>query len=110
MRARATPRDYEQDEVAEKPVRDEDAEAFEEEADATPEIDEAAEEPDPAAADDDDVEGGAAPAEAEPDLGVDFDEEADLEEEAEDDVPFLEDEDADLEGDDIVIPGDEEER
>ena len=26
------------------------------------------------------------------------------------DVPFLEDEDADLEGEDIVIPGDEEER
>ena len=110
-RPRATVRDDEADDVAEKPVRDEEAEAFgEEDAEATPEIDEAAEEPDGSPADDEDAEAGAAaPAEAEPDLGVDYDEEADAAEEESDDVPFLEDEDADIEGDDIALPGEDEE-
>ncbi len=110
-RPRAAVRDFEETEA--KPVRDEETEAFEEEAEATPEIDEAADEPDPAAADDDDAEGGvAAPAEPDADLGVDYDEEADVvadEEEEADDVPFLEDEDADIEGDDIALPGEDEE-
>lgn len=111
-RPRATVRDYEDTETVAKPAPDEDAEAFEEEAETTPEIDEAADEPDPNAADDDAEGGTAAPNEAEPGLGVDFDEEADIAEEEEgDDVPFLEDEDSDIEGDDIALPGaDEEER
>jgi uncharacterized protein (TIGR02300 family) len=109
-RPRTVIRDDEPDDTADKPVRDEDTEAFEEEdAEATPEIDEAAEEPDGAPADDEDAEAGAAaPGEPEPDLGVDFDEEADAAEET-DDVPFLEDEDADIEGDDIALPGEDEE-
>ena len=110
-RPRTVIRDDEPDEAEAKPVRDEEAEAFgEEEQETTPEIDEAAEEADPPA-DDEDAEAGATP-EPEADLGVDFDEEADAAEEEEaDDVPFLEDEDADIEGDDIAIPGaDEEER
>ena len=111
-RPRATVRDYEDTDTEAKPVRDEETEAFEEEAEATPEIDEAADEPDPGAADDDAEGGAAAPGDPEPGLGVDFDEEADVAEEEEaDDVPFLEDEDADIEGDDIALPGgDEEER
>ena len=111
-RPRAAVRDYEADDAEPKPVRDEDAEPFGEETEATPEIDEAADEPDPGAVDDDDAEGGGAPAAAEPasDLGVDFDEEADLAEEEEaDDVPFLEDEDADADAEDLAIPGEEEE-
>ncbi len=110
-RPRATVRDYETDDAEAKPVRDEDAEAFGEEQEATPEIDEAADEPDPTPADDDAEGGAATPGEPEADLGVDYDEEADLaaddEEEADDDVPFLEDEDADA--DEIALPGDDEE-
>ena len=110
-RPRTVVRDDEPDDVVEKPVRDEEAEAFEEEdTEATPEIDEAAEEPDGTPADDEDAEaGGAAPGEPEADLGVDFDEEAEAAEEESDDVPFLEDEDADIEGDDIALPGEDEE-
>ncbi len=112
-RPRTPVRDYEQDDAEAKPVRDEDAEAFGEAEEATPELDAAADEPDPGA-EDDDAEGGAAPAaEPEPGLGVDYDEEADLveaEETEDDDVPFLEDEDADDDAD-IALPGaDEEER
>ena len=111
-RPRAAVRDFETDEAEAKPVRDEETEADEEEdAETTPEIDEAADEPDGTPADDDDAEAGAAEPEADPGLGVDFDEEADAEPEEEaDDVPFLEDEDAEIEGDDIAIPSDEEER
>ena len=90
-RGRPVP-NYEDDQPAEKPVRDEDAEELEEEADATPEIDAAADEPDPAATDDDD-----APA-VEPDAGVseDFGEDAeDPAAEDDDDVPFLEEEEDD---------------
>ena len=111
-RPRTVVRDDEPEEAVEKPVRDEEAEAFgEEDAEATPEIDEAADEPDGSSTDDDDAEGGGAtPGEPEADLGVDFDEEADAAEEEEaDDVPFLEDEDADIEGDDIALPGEDEE-
>ena len=109
-RPRAAVRDDEADDAPEKPVRDEEAEAFgEEEQETTPEIDEAAEEADTPADDEDAEAGVVAPTEAEPDLGVDFDEEADAAEEESDDVPFLEDEDADIEGDDIALPGEEEE-
>lgn len=90
-RARAPAPDYESDE---KPAQTagEDADELEE-ADDTPEIDaEAAAEP--LVVDDEDDSG--APAEPEPaeDIGVDFEEDADLAETAEDDedVPFLEDE------------------
>ncbi len=111
-RPRAAVREEEAEDVADKPVRDEDAEAFgEEDAEATKEIDEAAEEADGAPADDEDAEaGGAAPGEPEPGLGVDYDEEVDAAEEEEeaDDVPFLEDEDADIE-DDVALPGADEE-
>ena len=111
-RPRTVIRDDEPDDAEAKPVRDEEAEPFgEEEAEATPEIDEAADEPDGTPADDEDAEAADAAPEPEGDLGVDFDEEADAADEEADDVPFLEDEDADIEGDDIAIPGaDEEER
>jgi uncharacterized protein (TIGR02300 family) len=93
MRARSTVPDYEAEEEKPAPVRDADAEGFEEEPDDTPEIDEAAAEP--VEADEEEAEGPAAvPAD---DLGVDFAEE-DVESEAEEDdsVPFLEDEDDDF--------------
>ncbi len=51
--------------------------------------------------DDDAAEAPAAPAE---DLGVDFAEESELEEEADDAVPFLEDEDEDFPDDEIEGP------
>ena len=104
-RGRPVP-NYEDDQPAEKPVRDEDAEDLEEEADATPEIDAAAEEPDPAATDDDDDT--VAP---EPDAGVseDFGEDAeDPAAEEDDDVPFLEEEEDDDAFTDEDIEGAEE--
>lgn len=107
VRARSTPADYEQDEVAQKPARDEDQEGFEEEVEATPEIDEAAE-ADPIDTGDDEADEGGTPAPAgNDDLGVDFEEES--AEEA-DDVPFLEDEDDDLGEDDLGIPNDDEDK
>jgi uncharacterized protein (TIGR02300 family) len=93
VRARSSAPDYE-DEV-EKPakvVSEADADGFEDEVDETPEIDAAVDEVVEADDDADVVEGGpAAPAD---DLGVDFAEDEDLEDEG-DDVPFLEDEDDD---------------
>ena len=106
VRARSAAPDYE-DEV-EKPVKAPvEADGFEDEVDETPEIDEVADEP--AAADDDtDVAEGGAAAPAE-DLGVDFAEEEELEEEG-DDVPFLEDEDEDDSFEDEIegLPSDHE--
>lgn len=92
VRARSTAPDYETDD--EKPVKaatEVEADGYEDEVDETPEIDEAAEEV-VEVEDADAVEGGpAAPVD---DLGVDFAEDEELDEEA-DDVPFLEDEDED---------------
>lgn len=102
VRARSTTPDYEADDTPVKAAPDEDAEGFEEEVEATPEIDDAAAaEPVDTDEDGDDV---AAPAD---DIGVDFEEEPEGEEAA-DDVPFLEDEDDELGDDDIALPDDEE--
>ena len=97
VRARAITPDYEADEEP-KVKTDDEVEGFEDEVDDTPEIDEAAE-ADPVEGDEGD-EGGVAPDSAEPDLGVDFEEETALEEES-DDVPFLEEEDEDFSDDEI---------
>jgi uncharacterized protein (TIGR02300 family) len=93
VRARAVVPDYESDE--EKPVKetvDAEADGFEEEVDETPEVDEVPTEP--IETDEDVDEGVAVTAPPADDLGVDFADEEELEEEA-DDVPFLEDEDDD---------------
>jgi uncharacterized protein (TIGR02300 family) len=89
VRARSTTPDYEDAEEAPAKVAPE-PDGFEDEADETPEVDEGT--PEPLETDDetDPAEPGvAAPAD---DLGVDFVEEEELEEE-DSDVPFLEDED-----------------
>jgi uncharacterized protein (TIGR02300 family) len=105
IRARATPPDYEADEEKPAKVVDPDVEGFEDEPDETPELDEAVE-AEPLETDDDTVDTPAAPAE---DLGVDFAEDADLEEEADDAVPFLEDEDEDFVDEEIDgLPGEDE--
>ena len=106
VRARSAAPDYE--DAEEKPAKPaaEDTDGFEDEADDTPEVDEGA--PEPLESDDDDLDpsesGGGAASE---DLGVDFAEDEDLEEE-DSDVPFLEDEDDDdnLE-DEIDLPNEE---
>jgi uncharacterized protein (TIGR02300 family) len=93
VRARSSTPDYESDE--EKPVKaavDADADGFEEEVDETPEVDEVPAEPIETDEDVDDAVAVAPP--PADDLGVDFADEEELEEEA-DDVPFLEDEDDD---------------
>ncbi len=92
VRARTTTPDYEAEEEAPKPAVDPEADGYEEEADDTPEVDEVPAEP---IETDEDVDDPTvvAPAPAD-DLGVDFAEDEELEEEA-DDVPFLEDEDED---------------
>ncbi|MEO6341217.1 MAG: TIGR02300 family protein [Caulobacteraceae bacterium] len=96
VRARTITPDYETEE--EPKPKNEEVEGFEDEADDTPEIDEAVE-ADPVEVDE--VEDGVvAPDAAEPDLGVDFEEEAALEEES-DDVPFLEEEEDDFPDDEI---------
>ena len=108
VRARTTAPNYEADE--EKPVkaREPDAEEGFEEQDETPELDEAAE-AEPVEADEAE-EGGAPAAGAEPNIGVDFEEEAaELDNETED-VPFLEEEeDGDFPDEDIERPGGEDE-
>ena len=93
VRARTAAPDYEADEEAKvKPGEDEDAEGFEEEAEETPEIDEAIE-AEPVETEEGEEGVPVAPV-GEPDLGVDYEEEvADLDEEAAEDVPFLEEED-----------------
>jgi uncharacterized protein (TIGR02300 family) len=104
VRARAVTPDYDADD--EKPVAPpKEPDGYEDEVDETPEIDEAAE-ADVVESDDDDTDPAAAPAPAGDDLGVDFAEDEDLAEEA-DDVPFLEDEDEDDVLDDEIegLPG-----
>ncbi len=108
VRARSTAPDYETDD--EKPVKaapEAEADGYEDEVDETPEIDVAATEVVEVDEDADAVEGGpAAPAD---DLGVDFAEDEELEDEA-DDVPFLEDEDEDDNFEDEIegLPDDRE--
>ena len=101
-RARSTTPDYE--DADEKPVTAaEEPDGFEDEVDETPEID-AAVDADVMEVDDLDSDGVATPNSPD-DLGVDFAEDGDLEEEA-DDVPFLEDEDDDFPEDEIEgLPG-----
>ena len=101
-RARTTTPDYEDaEETPAKVVEDQDG--FEDEVDETPEID-AAVDVEPMVGDDLDSDGGPVP-NAPDDLGVDFAEDSDLEEES-DDVPFLEDEDEDFPEDEIEgLPG-----
>jgi uncharacterized protein (TIGR02300 family) len=91
VRARSTTPDYEAEEEQPKPAVVE-PDGFEDEVDDTPEVDEAVVEPIEIDEDADIPEGGVTPP-AE-DLGVDFAEEEELEEEAAD-VPFLVDEDDD---------------
>lgn len=101
-RARSTTPDYE--DADEKPVKSaEETDGFEDEVDDTPEID-AAVDADVMEVDDLDSDGVTTPNSPD-DLGVDFAEDGDLEEEA-DDVPFLEDEDDDFPEDEIEgLPG-----
>ena len=101
-RARSTTPDYE--DADEKPVKAaEEPDGFEDEVDETPEID-AAVDADVMEVDDLDSDGVSTPNSPD-DLGVDFAEDGDLEEEA-DDVPFLEDEDDDFPEDEIEgLPG-----
>jgi hypothetical protein len=92
--------DYDADDEAEKKAREKAAaaeEGFEDEVEETPELDEAVSEVDPVEVEGD--EAGTTPAGGEPELGVDYEEAADLEEEGED-VPFLEEEEEDDFGDD----------
>jgi uncharacterized protein (TIGR02300 family) len=108
-RVRTRTPDYETEEEKEEKVTEE-VEGFEEEVPEVPEIDEAAE-VEPLESDEElEEEGGAAPAPSE-DIGVDFAEEAELEEGAEDEVPFLEDEEEDFGDDEIEgLPGEDEDR
>ncbi len=106
VRARSAAPDYEaEDEKPPKVVSEADTDGFEDEVDETPEIDEAAEEVVEVDDDADTVEGGVAP--PADDLGVDFAEDEELEDEG-DDVPFLEDEDDDddFEGEIEGLPDD----
>lgn len=106
VRARSAAPDYEDaDEPKEKVVAETDG--FEDEVDETPEIDEGAAEP---LEDDEDSAGEGGPAAPADDLGVDFAEEEELEED-EADVPFLEDEDEDDNFEDEIegLPGEEPE-
>ena len=105
VRARSTQPDYEDAEEAPvKPVVEPDG--FEDEADETPEVDEGVVEPLEADDDVDPAEGGVTP--PADDLGVDFAEEEELEEE-DADVPFLEDEDEEDSFEDEIegLPGEE---
>ena len=105
VRARSVVPDYEtEDDAAEKPAVEAEVEGFEDEVDDTPEIDQAA------AAEPLEVEDGDEPVEptAEPDLGVDFEEEVALEDDVED-VPFLEDDDEDFPDDEIDVISDDDE-
>ncbi len=100
VRARAVTPDYDADDEAEKKAREKAAaaeEGFEDEVEETPELDEAASEVDPVEVEGDEAD--TTPVGGEPELGVDYEEAADLEEEGED-VPFLEEEEEDDFGDD----------
>ncbi|MES2035110.1 MAG: TIGR02300 family protein [Pseudomonadota bacterium] len=110
VRARSAAPDYEADEEKEeKKVVPESEDGFEEEPDQTPEIDdEAAAEP--IETDDDDTDAATTPAAGADDLGVDFAEDEELADEADEDVPFLEDEeDDDFPEDEIDgLPGEDD--
>ena len=113
VRARATPADYETEEETEdkgrkKPAEGEDG--FEDEVEDTPEIDEVAE-AEPLEVDDDAEVTPGEPAPADPGLGVDFEEDAPLEDDDAEDVPFLEEEEDDFPDDEIEgLPEPDEER
>lgn len=104
VRARSITPDYDAEDEKEAPAPKE-QDGYEDEADETPEIDEAAE--DVVESDDEDSEPGAASPSGDGDLGVDFAEDEELEDEDGDDVPFLEDEDDDDNLDDEIegLPG-----
>jgi uncharacterized protein (TIGR02300 family) len=104
VRARSAAPDYEDAEEAPAKVVVE-ADGFEDEVDETPEVDEGAVEPLEVEEDEGVEPGVAAPAD---DLGVDFAEEEELEED-EADVPFLEDEDEEDNFEDEIegLPGEE---
>jgi uncharacterized protein (TIGR02300 family) len=108
-RIRTRAPDYEAEEEKEEVVQE--AEGFEEEADETPEIDQAVE-AEPAEADEDseEQEAGKPPPPSE-DIGVDFAEEAEIEGETDDEVPFIEDEDDEDFGEEDIegLPGEGEE-
>jgi len=109
VRTRSIGPEYEADEEVEETKKrvGEDAEGFEDEAEETPEIDEAAE-AEPIETDDGDDAGPGAPEGGKPDLGVDFEEDENLEEDGED-VPFLEEEDEDFPEDEIEgLPDDDQ--
>jgi uncharacterized protein (TIGR02300 family) len=108
VRARATPADYEAEEEKPAPPPPE-PDGFEDEVDETPEVDEAPVEPIEVDEDGDAPEGGVATAPVD-ELGVDFAEEEELEEEAAD-VPFLvddEDEDDSFEDEIEGLPNNDE--
>jgi uncharacterized protein (TIGR02300 family) len=108
VRARSTPADYEAEEEKPAPPPPE-PDGFEDEVDETPEVDEAPVEPIEVDEDGDAPEGGVATAPVD-ELGVDFAEEEELEEEAAD-VPFLvddEDEDDNFEDEIEGLPGEDE--
>jgi len=109
IRTRATPNDYEDDEVAAKPVVEAESDGFEDEVDETPEIDQAIEEEVVETDEEGDVDPVGKPAPADG-LGVDFAEDEELADDEEvDDVPFLEDEEDDDFGDDIEgLPGEDD--
>jgi uncharacterized protein (TIGR02300 family) len=103
VRARSTAPDYEEAEEAPAKAGVE-PDGFEDEVDETPEVDEGAPEPLEVDEDLEPGEGVATPAD---ELGVDFAEEEELEEDA--DVPFLEDEDEEDNFEDEIegLPGEE---
>ena len=107
VRARSAGPDYEDEvEKPEKLVADEDG--FEDEVEATPEIDQAVE-ADVIETDDDAEDADPAAPPVADDLGVDFAEDPELEEEEDDDVPFLEEEEDDFPEDEIEgLPGEED--
>jgi uncharacterized protein (TIGR02300 family) len=107
-RVRTRAPDYESEEEKEEKVVEE-VEGFEEEAAEVPEIDEGAEIEPLESEEELEEEGGATPGPSE-DIGVEFVEEADLEEGGEDEVPFLEDEDEEDFGDDEIegLPGEDD--
>lgn len=105
VRARSITPDYDAEDEKEAPAPKE-QDGYEDEADETPEIDEAAE-ADVVETDDEDAEPGSNSPSGDGDLGVDFAEDEELEDEETDDVPFLEDEDDDdnLEDEIEGLPG-----
>jgi uncharacterized protein (TIGR02300 family) len=110
VRARTSVPDYEDEPEKEAKAPEADGDGFEEEPDQTPEIDdEAAAEPIETDDEDGDAEPGT-PAPGGDDLGVDFAEDEDLADDADEDVPFLEDEDEDDFPEDEIdgLPGEDD--